>query len=256
MSRITNLFKNKPKDILNIYFTAGYPALEDTVNVLESLQEAGVDMVEIGLPFSDPLADGPVIQRSSHQALENGMSLNLLFSQLKDSRKSIHFPIVLMGYLNPIMQYGIENFLKECQTIGIDGLILPDLPLEEYEAHYQSLFKQYGVDNILLVTPETSQERLRRIDKLSSGFIYAVSSSSTTGTDKDWDKQKNYFKNLKDSALKNPILTGFGVKNKETFKAATQYTNGAIIGSAFVKTLQAEGALDDKVKKFISGIIS
>lgn len=255
MSRIKDLFQTKKEDILNIYFTAGYPELNDTTRILTYLQDSGVDMVEIGLPFSDPLADGPVIQASSQQALHNGMSLKVLFDQLNGFRDKISMPVVLMGYLNPILKFGLENFLNHCEQVGVDGLILPDLPIEEYERNYQEFFKKFRVDNILLVTPETSNDRLREIDRLSQGFIYAVSSSSTTGKDKDWTKQAAYFRRLNESGLNNPVLTGFGVKDRKTFKAASRYTNGAIIGSAFINAIQKDDNLEDNVKSFIKGIL-
>lgn len=254
MSRITDLFQKKERDILSIYFTAGYPSLEDTTIILRCLQEAGADMVEIGMPFSDPLADGPVIQESSQQALQNGMSLEVLFGQLKGCRNDIQLPIVLMGYMNPVLQYGIESFLKQCKLVGVDGLILPDLPMDEYEEHYKTLFEQCEIDNILLVTPETTDERLKRIDMLSKGFIYAVSSSSTTGTDKDWNKQERYFKHLQESRLRNPVLAGFGIKDHASFEAAGRYTNGAIIGTAFIKTLSPSESLRTIIPSFIQQI--
>src|SRR5690625_4245680 len=256
MNRMKKLFQNKKKDILSIYFTAGYPKLQDTAVLLKWLQKAGADMVEIGMPFSDPLADGPVIQASSQTALQNGMSLKVLFDQLKNCREEIHIPIVLMGYLNPVLQFGIEAFLKQCKLAGVDGLILPDLPIDEYEQDYKDLFEQAGLDNILLVTPETSDERLKQIDTLSKGFIYAVSSSSTTGTEKDWSKTEAYFKRLYDSRLKNPVLVGFGIKDRASFITASQYTNGAIIGTAFIRQLQKEGDMKDNIKQFIEGVIS
>lgn len=255
MSRISPLFiKKKNQKILNIYFTAGYPALDDTLKILQTLQECGADMVEIGMPFSDPLADGPVIQASSQQAIKNGMTLKLLLEQLKACRQTVNIPIILMGYLNPVIQYGFEKFLADCRQVGIDGLILPDLPLTEYEESYKSLFEQYDIDCILLVTPETSAERLKKIDQLCSGFIYAVSSSSTTGSDKNWNAQEAYFKKLQDSHLKNPVLTGFGVKDKTSFEAAVKYTDGAIIGTAFIKAVQKAGDLKSNIKNFMASI--
>ncbi len=256
MNQINKLFRQKERAILSIYFTAGYPHLQDTTAILKTLQEAHADMVEIGMPFSDPLADGPVIQASSQQALKNGMSLALLFEQLKNNREDIHIPIILMGYLNPVMQFGLEPFLKECKSAGVAGVILPDLPVDEFEAHYKPLFEQYGISFIFLVTPETSSERLKQIDALSNGFIYAVSSSSTTGKDKDWNRQESYFKRLKESRLTNPVLAGFGVKDRESFQSACKYTNGAIIGTAFIKALKGDQPLEDHIQNFINGIIS
>lgn len=258
MSRLQNLFQEKTAPILNIYFTAGYPYLDATLPILEALQEAGTDMVEIGMPYSDPLADGPTIQDSSLKALQNGMNLSTLFQQLKDCRQTINLPIVLMGYLNPVLQFGVENFLKACQEVGVDGLILPDLPLDEYEETYKALFEQYDIDNIMLVTPETVTERLHRIDQTGSGFIYAVSSSSTTGSTKNWEAQTSYFKRLADENLQLPILTGFGVSDYDSFKAASAHTNGAIIGTAFVKSLATQNEKIDKksIAKFINNIKS
>lgn len=255
MNRIENLFKNQKGKVLNIYFTAGFPKLDSTLTVLKSLQDSGVDMVEIGLPFSDPLADGPTIQASGQKALKNGMSLKVLFEQLDGFRKDIHIPVLLMGYFNPVMQFGVENFLKTCKRVGVDGLILPDLPLSEYEKHYKGLFKSYGIDLIFLVTPETSDDRLKQIDQAGSGFIYAVSSSSTTGSDKSWNKLEAYFKHLEKANLNNPILTGFGVKDKESFQKASAHTNGAIIGTAFVKMLEQTEDLEKEIGEFVKGIL-
>ncbi len=230
------------KKLLSIYFTAGYPKLEDTVPVLEKLQESGVDMVEIGLPFSDPLADGPTIQESSTAALKNGMTTKLLFEQLKDIRKKIHIPLIIMGYFNPMMQYGIEDFCKECKNIGIDGLIIPDLPLAEYNTHYRSTFEKNGLINVFLITPQTSELRIRAIDEASDGFIYMVSSASVTGSTSGFgDTQESYFERINSYQLKNPQVVGFGIKDKDTFDKATQYAKGAIIGSAFIKMITEEG---------------
>lgn len=257
MNRINELFSYKKGKVLSIYFTAGYPQLDDTREVLKSLQESGADMVEIGMPFSDPLADGPVIQASSLQALQNGMSLEVLFEQLRNCREDINVPIILMGYLNPVMQFGMKRFIETAAAVGVDGLILPDLPLHEYEETYKTLFEQHGIRLVFLVTPETTDERLKRIDGLSNGFIYAVSSSSTTGKDKDWNVQENYFKRLEDSHLKNPVMAGFGVKDKTSFEAASRHTRGAIIGTAFIKALQQSSAsINDSVKSFMKGILS
>lgn len=254
MNRIDQLFASKQTGILNIYCTAGFPALEDTLPVMTALQAHGADMIELGMPFSDPLADGPVIQDSSTRALQNGMSLKKLFAQLKDFRKDIHVPVILMGYLNPVMQFGIEQFLQQCAATGVDGLILPDLPMQEYEQEYRPLFEKYGLHLIFLVTPETSEARIRQIDALSKGFVYAVSSSSTTGKDKDMKGQQAYFERLKTLQLKNPVLIGFGIKDKPTFDAACAYSNGAIIGTAFIKAVENAKDLDGTIKQFIQSV--
>ncbi|WP_109698395.1 tryptophan synthase subunit alpha [Chitinophaga deserti] len=254
MNRIDQLFGNKPKEVLNIYFTAGFPNHGDTLTVLQALQDGGADMAEIGMPFSDPLADGPVIQDSSTRAIKNGMRISVLFEQLKGFREKIHIPVVLMGYINPVLQYGVENFLRSCQEAGVDGLILPDLPMDEYETEYKPLFEKYGQHLIFLVTPETSEARIRKIDSLSRGFVYAVSSSSTTGKDKDMKLQEDYFRKLQDMKLQNPVLVGFGIRDKATFQTACQYSNGAIIGSAFVKAIENSANLQETVQAFVRNI--
>ncbi len=252
MNRINDKLNTKSK-LLSIYFTAGYPNLEDTVPVLESLQANGVDMVEIGLPFSDPLADGPTIQASGTQALKNGMTTTLLFEQLKDIRKTVSIPLIIMGYFNPVLQYGVENFCKKCQEIGIDGFILPDLPLAEYQEHYQEMFEKYGLVNVFLITPQTSDERIKQIDDASNGFIYMVSSASVTGSQSGFgNAQTDYFARIKNMNLNNPQIVGFGINNSETFDAATKYTNGAIIGSAFIKMLTTKGI--DGISDFVKSI--
>jgi tryptophan synthase alpha chain len=254
MNRIDQLFATKKTGILNIYCTAGFPALNDTLPVMTSLQQYGADLIELGMPFSDPLADGPVIQESSTRAIKNGMSIRQLFEQLKDFRKTIHVPVILMGYLNPVLLYGIENFCKKCAEVGVDGVILPDLPMDEYESDYKTIFEQNGLHLIFLVTPETSEERIRKIDSLSRGFVYAVSSSSTTGKDKDMGDQQVYFEKLKQLQLKNPVLIGFGIKDKATFAAACAYSNGAIIGTAFIRAIENTTNLDAAIKGFIAGV--
>ena len=238
------------KKLLSIYFTAGYPNLEDTLPILEQLQKAGVDMVEIGLPFSDPLADGPTIQESSTQALRNGMTTQKLFDQLKDVRQTIDIPLIIMGYFNPMLQYGVEAFCAQCAKIGIDGIIMPDLPLAEYEAAYKPIFEKYGLINVFLITPQTSDNRIRQIDVASDGFIYMVSSASTTGAQSGFgDETRAYFKRIADIQLHNPQIVGFGISNSETFKTATTYAKGAIIGSAFVKHLTTHGR--ERVAQFV-----
>ncbi len=258
MSRLQELFRNKKNNVLNIYCTAGFPKLDSTVEVLQALQENGADIIEIGMPYSDPLADGEVIQASSAVALKNGMTIEVLFQQLQNLRNTPledgGIPIILMGYLNPIMQYGIENFCNKAKEVGVDGVILPDLPMYEYETIYKKLFDAAGLDFVFLVTPETSEERIRKIDALGSGFIYAVSSSSTTGKSKAIEAQEDYFKKLQSLQLKNPVLVGFGIKDKQTFEAASRYTNGAIIGSAYIKALEKGGNITQTTKDFLKSI--
>ena len=252
MNRIDQKFKGDKK-LLSIYFSAGYPNLEDTVPILKQLQSSGVDMVEIGLPFSDPLADGPTIQESSTQALRNGMSTKKLFQQLEGIRKEIEIPLILMGYFNPLLQFGVENFCKKCHEIGIDGLIIPDLPVEVYHEKYKTLFDQYGLYNMFLITPQTSESRIRFIDQVSNGFIYMVSSASVTGAKNTFGQtQKAYFKRIQNMNLKTPTVVGFGISNAETYTDATNASRGAIIGSAFIKFLANEGI--DQISKFISSI--
>ena len=241
------------KKLLSIYFTAGYPNVDDTVSIIENLEKSGVDMIEIGLPFSDPLADGPTIQASSTQALKNGMTSELLFEQLKDIRKSVNIPLIIMGYFNPMFQYGIEAFCKKCEEVGIDGLIIPDLPVDVYHSDYKSIFEKYGLINVLLITPQTSEERIRYIDSVSNGFIYMVSSASVTGGNSGFgDEQTNYFKRIADMKLSNPQIVGFGISNNETFTQATQYGKGAIIGSAFIKYISNNGI--NSIDSFITSI--
>jgi len=255
MSRIKNLFQTKSSGILNVYCTAGYPKLDSTLTVIKALQENGADLVEIGMPYSDPLADGPVIQASSTKALENGMTIHKLFEQLKDFRKEITLPVILMGYMNPVLQYGFEKFCSDAAEIGIDGLILPDLPEYEFETEYSAIIKKYGLDFIFLVTPETSTERVRKLDELSSGFLYAVSSSATTGKDKDFTAVEKYLQRLQSMKLKNPVLVGFGIKDKETFQSACKYANGAIIGTAYIQALKESTDLNMTTKRFLNNII-
>lgn len=252
MNRIDKTFQGDKK-IISIYFSAGHPELEDTVPILKALQESGVDMVEIGLPFSDPLADGPTIQKSSTRALHNGMSTEKLFEQLQNIREYIHIPLVLMGYFNPMMQYGIERFCQKCHAIGIDGLIIPDLPVDIYHQDYKELFDHYDLYNMFLITPQTSEERIRYIDSVSNGFIYMVSSASVTGVQNTFgDAQENYFKRIAQMQLNTPQVVGFGISNSETYRLATQYSRGAIIGSAFIKFLEQEGVKN--ISKFIKNI--
>ena len=255
MSRLSSLFNKKNARVLNVYCTAGFPKLNSTLEVMESLQANGADIIEVGMPYSDPLADGEVIQSSSLVALENGMTLEILFEQLAEMRKTIHVPVILMGYMNPILQYGFERFCAAAKSVGVDGLILPDLPLYEFEHIYGATIKANELDFIFLVTPETSEERLRKLDALSSGFIYAVSSSATTGKDKDFSKVALYLKRLKAFNLKNPFLVGFGIKDKESFDAVNEYANGAIIGSAYIKALNAGDEINTTTKTFLATIL-
>jgi len=251
MNRIQNKLREKKK-LLSIYFTAGYPSLEDTVPIISRLEDAGVDMIEIGLAFSDPLADGPTIQQSSTRALRNGMNTELLFKQLKNIRDKVQIPLIIMGYFNPVLQYGVEAFCSKCREIGIDGLILPDLPLREYQLEYEAVFKKYGLLNIFLITPQTSPERIREIDAASGGFIYMVSTASTTGAREGFgEEQLAYFKRISEMNLKNPQIVGFGISNSATFNQAVSLTNGAIIGSAFIKHLTDSGmaGIDEFIKR-------
>lgn len=260
MNRINKLFEQKKKSILSIYFTAGFPHLEDTDKILSALQKHGADLIEIGMPYSDPLADGPVIQESSMVAIKNGITMKKIFQQLNDLHNhsplgASNTPLILMGYLNPVLQYGIEKFCSDAKASGIDGIILPDLPMYEYENEYKKTFEQYQLNFIFLITPETSEERIRKLDELSNGFIYAVSSSSITGTDKDMKAQESYFKRLKDMHLKNEILIGFGIKDNNTFKAACKHAAGAIIGTAYIKALENSDNIEGDTKKFLNSIL-
>jgi tryptophan synthase alpha chain len=252
MNRINQKLQEDQK-ILSIYFSAGYPNLNDTVQIIQDLEKNGVDMIEIGLPFSDPLADGPTIQASSTQALHNGMTTQVLFDQLKDIRKTVQIPLVIMGYFNPMLQYGVEQFCATCAEIGIDGLIIPDLPVDVYADEYKSIFEQYGLKNIFLITPQTSDERIRFIDSVSDGFIYMVSSASVTGSSAGFgNTQEAYFERIAQMNLKNPQIIGFGINNAETFQQATQFAKGAIIGSAFITYLKEKGT--DNIKAFVQSI--
>lgn len=252
MNRITNLFNTKKSDILSVYFTAGYPQLNDTVSILKEVQSKGIDMVEIGIPFSDPMADGPVIQQAANQALRNGMSLAKLFNQLKDIRKEIHIPLIFMGYLNPVMQYGFENFCRDCAAAGIDGMIIPDLPFADYMSQYKPVAEKYDLKMIMLITPETSDERIRLIDANTEGFIYMVSSASTTGAQESFDGSKQtYFNRINNMGLKNPRLIGFGISNKATLDAAMANASGAIIGSKFVQLLNECPNISSAVERLL-----
>lgn len=238
MNRINTLFQNNPRNLLSIYFCAGCPTLEGTADVIRALERNGVDMVEIGIPFSDPMADGVVIQNAATRALRNGMSLRLLFRQLKDIRSDVHIPLILMGYLNPIMQFGFDAFCRKCTECGIDGVIIPDLPFRDYERSYKAVAQSYDLRVIMLITPETSEARIREIDEHTDGFIYMVSSAATTGAQKDFDAHKQaYFRKINAMRLRNPRMVGFGISNKQTYEAACAHSSGAIIGSRFVTLL-------------------
>lgn len=255
MNRINELFLRKRGNILSIYFTAGFPSLNDTVPILEALQQSDVDLVEIGMPYSDPIADGPTIQESNQTALNNGMTIKQLFAQLERMRTHIDLPIILMGYLNPIMQYGVEDFSGKCQDIDIDGLIIPDLPMHEYSTYYKEIFDRHGLSNIFLITPQTASERIIEIDHNTNGFIYMVSSASITGAKGNIDEgQVQYFDRVNQMDLSNPRLIGFGISNHETFHKACQYASGAIIGSAFIKLIGNSKDLKMDIRKFIDSI--
>lgn len=251
MNRINQKLQQNKK-LLSIYFTAGYPALDDTVQIIQDLERSGVDMIEIGLPFSDPLADGPTIQDSSTEALKNGMTTKRLFEQLKDIRKTVSIPLIVMGYFNPMLQYGVEAFCAKCHEIGIDGIIMPDLPLDVYQEKYESIFEKFGLINVFLITPQTSEARILQIDEASEGFVYMVSSASVTGSKEGFGNvQAEYFERIATMNLKNPQIVGFGIKDAETFQAATVHAKGAIIGSAFIKHLTANGtsSIADFIRK-------
>jgi len=255
MNRIEKLFKTKKKNILSIYFTAGYPELNHTLSIIRELDKSGVDMIEIGMPFSDPVADGPVIQRSSEKALHNGISLNLLFEQLARVREITDLPLIFMGYINPVFKFGVENFLHKCSETGIDGTIIPDLPVEEYRKSYESFFEKYNILNIFLISPQTPNERIGYLDSIAKGFLYMVSTTSTTGATNNFDdSQMTYFKKINDLNLKTPRLIGFGISNKVTFNQACDYSNGAIIGSAFIRSLDEDGTLPETIHRFIGQI--
>lgn len=260
MNSIQKLFLEKEKNILSIYFTAGFPGLDDTEKILKSLEKNGANLIEVGMPYSDPLADGPVIQNSSMKALQNGMTIKTLFSQLHSFHKnhtsdSLSAPLILMGYLNPVMQYGLGEFCRQAKMAGISGIILPDLPINEYENEYKKVFEENDLSFIFLITPETSEERIRKIDSISNGFIYAVSSSSITGKDTNINAQKSYFERIKNMNLKNKVLIGFGIRNHQTFVEACKYAAGAIIGTAYIKAITDAENIDSATQKFLNSIL-
>ncbi|MBD2702527.1 tryptophan synthase subunit alpha [Spirosoma sp. BT702] len=259
-NRITDLFAQKSERLLSIYFTAGFPNLNDTLSILRSLQAAGVDFVEIGMPYSDPVADGEIIQQSNGKALENGMSLKTLFAQLEGFREErssdpVRMPVLLMGYINPVLQFGVENFCRKCQEVGVDGVIIPDLPLDLYLSDYAATFREYGIINVNLITPQTSESRIRKIDEESDGFIYMVSSASITGSTKGVsDSMRDYFERIQAMNLRNPHLIGFGIKDHQTFDTASQYSNGAFIGTAFIRHLTENGTSAESIREFVQSI--
>jgi tryptophan synthase alpha chain len=254
-NRIKTLFEQKPQGLLSVYFTAGYPNLEDTVPIILELEKNGVDLIEIGMPFSDPLADGPTIQQSSEIALRNGMTIPRLFEQLQDIRKITQIPLVLMGYLNPVMQYGVERFCQKASEIGIDGIILPDLPLADYVREYKAIFEANNLSKIFLITPQTPEQRIREIDTHTNGFVYMVSSASVTGsTNGKAVANTEYFQRVSQMGLRNPGIIGFGIHNRDTFTQACTHARGAIIGSAFIKALAQEGSLEQNIQTFIQSI--
>jgi len=255
MNKITTLFQNKKDKILSVYFTAGFPELEDTEKIILALQDAGIDLIEVGIPFSDPLADGPVIQESSMFALQNGMNLRLLFSQLEKIKDKVHIPLILMGYLNPVMQYGFENFCKDCKKAGVSGMIIPDLPFNDYLNEYKPIAERYDLKVVMLITPATSDERIRLIDEHTDGFIYMVSSAATTGVQHSFDENRlEYFRRIGNMGLRNPLLIGFGISNRDTLTAAFEHAAGAIIGSKFIKLLVDERNPQTAVKILLNSL--
>jgi len=253
MNRINKLFKNRKKKILSVYFTAGYPEVNDTISIIKELDRSGVDMIEIGMPFSDPVADGPVIQRSSEIALKNGMNINFLFNQLGKVREITDIPLILMGYINPVFRYGMENFLKRCNETGIDGTIIPDLPPDVYIELYEPLYVRHDIINVFLVSPQSSVERIKYLDQISRGFIYVVSTAKTTGVINSFDQSHmDYFRKLDNLKLKSPRLVGFGISERTSYNQACEYSDGAIIGSAFIKALDEKGPIEGKISSFIS----
>ncbi|MFN3784713.1 MAG: tryptophan synthase subunit alpha [Spirosomataceae bacterium] len=255
MNKIVRMFEQVKEPVLNIYFTAGFPALDDTRKVLAAIQNGGAHIAEIGMPYSDPIADGETIQQSNQVALENGMTLAILFEQLQGMRSEISIPVVLMGYLNPVVQFGVENFCKKCQEVGVDGLILPDLPMDEYYEEYKPIFDAYGLLNIFLITPQTSEERIKRIDEISEGFIYMVSSASVTGaTSGISSAMETYFNRVNKLNLRNPRLIGFGIKDSESFHKASEFAAGAIIGSQFIRVLQDAKNLEEDIVSYITSV--
>ncbi|MFO0467869.1 MAG: tryptophan synthase subunit alpha [Bacteroidota bacterium] len=256
LNRLTKLFENKRENLLTVYFTAGYPKLDDTETIICSLAESGTNIIEIGIPYSDPLADGPVIQESGMAAIDNGMTLQVLFNQLTDIRTKTQVPLILMGYFNQLLQYGVDKFLDDCVKTGIDGLIIPDLPLMEYEQFYKDKLTQRNISISFLITPQTEESRIHKVDALSTGFIYVVSDSSITGMKTGISNQQiSYFERIKSLHLKTPQLIGFGISDRESYLTASKYANGAIIGSAFIKHLKGKNEVDKATETFINLIL-
>ena len=254
MSSLQELFKNKDNNLCSVFFTAGFPQLNDTVSIIKSLEANKVDFIEVGLPYSDPLADGPTIQYSSEVALSNGINLDIIFEQLKSIKDEVKTPLVLMGYLNQVLKYGDERFCEQCLACGIETVILPDLPMLEYENHYKELFAKYGISNVFLITPQTSKERIRKIDSLTETFIYVVASASITGAKGEISQEQiAYFERIKAMKLKSTLIVGFGISNKTTFSTVCEYVNGAIIGSAFIQFLESNGV--ERIDEFVEGVL-
>lgn len=254
-NRITDLFEKKKNNILSVFYTAGFPTLDSTVLIAETLEKSGADIIEIGIPYSDPIADGPTIQESNKVALDNGIKLSLILDNVKAIRKSVKIPIILMGYINPVMQYGVEKFAKDASAAGVDGVILPDLPINAYIDEYKKLFESVNLSNTFLISPTTSEERIRKIDDITDGFIYAVSASSVTGAKNDFATQQlDYFKKLQAMKLKNPYLIGFGISNHETFAKASTFGAGAIVGSAFINVLKNSTNVATDVAAFVNSL--
>lgn len=254
MSKLTQLFKEKPNRLCSVYFTSGYPQLNDTVTVIKGLEAAGIDFLEVGLPYSDPMADGPTIQESSAIALKNGINLDVIFKQLEEIKNQVNIPLIAMGYFNQMVRYGSEKFCEKCQSVGIETLVLPDMPMIEYERTYKAMFAKYGLSNVFLITPQTSEERIRKIDEMTDAFIYVVASSSITGAKGSIsEKQIAYFNRIKSYNLKSTLIAGFGISSKDTFDTVCEHVNGAIIGSAFVKYVGANGV--NTINGFVKEII-
>ncbi len=255
MNKLLKTFQDKSKKVLSIYFSAGYPELEDTHRIMIALQEGGADLIEVGIPFSDPVADGPTIQGSNKIALDNGITLKKILVQINEIKEKIRIPVILMGYLNPIYQYGIKKFCEDCQKAGVSGLIIPDLPVNEYQNEYKLVFEKHQLANIFLITPQTSEERIREIDGISNSFIYMVSSASTTGAKKGVTQdQIDYFIRVQNMELKSPLLIGFGISDHQSFTQATTYANGAIIGSAFINVLKNSNNLEEDIVAYVRSV--
>lgn len=252
-NRIDKAFQSGNKPLLTLFFTAGYPRKNDTVTIIREAAKSGADIIEVGMPFSDPVAEGKTIQNSSATALRNGINLDLIFEQVAEARKSVALPLILMGYVNPVMQYGIEKFCQKARDAGVDGVILPDLPVEVYVHEYRALFEQYGIYNIMLITPQTTEARVQKLDRHTQGFLYMVSSASVTGNVLNVDQEKaNWFEKIRNMQRKNPVQIGFGIHDKASFDKAGEYADGIIIGSAFIRALEQAGSLEDNIRNFVT----